>query len=1117
MESIKNYIKDDNNINKTIWFNEYNMFKNDNFSISNISLIYNSPIFKIYEGIKVDAQSTCLNSTGNINFIDKKFLNNNNEVYIVQLKFIDFFNESIDIKYTFERIEESYNKDTLLFLKKVCMKRIGYIYNKDENNISLVYLKENNKLFNFEKLITEYTGSCNYILYKLQIVYDLIFYIQILNNIKKKFGFIHPTLIFFNNKTNSYCFMDFIYDDLLTYTDKSNICHILPNFGYLSLNDIDTIELSGYNYLQTKYMENYLKTDYILILCFINYLFSSKKINKIKEALGSIKSFEQVITELNKDYMLENQKLLNFLSYNNDLYIKTLIEELFSLDYQSIKNMDCFDLALSRLIKKELEGQQCYDCKDVDFNKFFKNVNDDVKNTNMENFNFDNKETFDSLKENIVLQNTNDNIYTIKEADNEINKEEILKTSYNVRRNTPKHFNSNRIENKTIIKKLNCLLKNNENTFLSKFNTEAINIPVQNYLKKFYKRINCICFHLLCISCFENHKCEKLVEFRYYQTLNKTSDITNKIVATDDKINSLVKLNYVDTNKYFVQDIESNLNKINNIQSILVRLIRQHEDIVQNLIQYIENNHINYYIKNEYEFIKNKLMYLKYNLFMLTSQIKIFNTNTDASLNVNYSNIYNKSSLLERYDDISENYNDNINIIDNKTDIKSSISNNIDKLIKNKNNYYTSAIKIDKHLDDFYNLAQTFKTYKETINKNTKHFFIVFKELLEYSNVYKNNIKKLEKINFDKFNKQLCILNEFLAEKELKLINQCLLSNKYNYNFIASIIDNKLIIYNIYSNKKTLIEKPIYINNFKNSRFLFHNNKLYITGGLWFKHNGDNTQKSNDELTSYTHSKNLFLVITINDKQNINSNYEDSLDYTVSEPKQLSSMKNCRDLHSFIMINEFEMIVIGGYSCTECEIYNMFTKTWDILPSLNEPLYNTSTLLHNKRNVYVFFGLIGCVKNDRNKEAVYYNYVQKLKLYNPDSNTNKWEIIRVSFPSFKSYVIQCGLYSIYGTNEIYLFGGKKIECKGEYEKENFNTNNKQEKSKVFFNNSLSDKILVFDCCNHKLKILKDSNLGENMYFNQSYMNDLGDSFGQLNNMGNLILFKKSLFNEENKI
>ena len=76
----------------------------------------------------------------------------------------------------------------------------------------------------------------------------------------------------------------------------------------------------------------------------------------------------------------------------------------------------------------------------------------------------------------------------------------------------------------------------------------------------------------------------------------------------------------------------------------------------------------------------------------------------------------------------------------------------------------------------------------------------------------------------------------------------------------------------------------------------------------------------------------------------------------IKDPIFLKEMNVARERHSFISMNNFNLIVVGGTNTNTCEKYNFFTNKWEMLPSLKNNKYDTSLCLMNKVDLYLFFG-----------------------------------------------------------------------------------------------------------------------------------------------------------------
>ena len=994
-------IKEDKSKLKQYWLGS-------NSPISNIFVVYNSSIFKIYEA--------------QLKEIENK-IEVTRSIYIIQLKFLDY-NNTKNFDKVINKIIESYDQN--FALTKTSLKRLGYILNEQESSISLVYFKDSNViLFNLESFLNEYSGGTYYSLFKLQMIYDLLVSCDYMHSLGKKIGLIHPSLLIFNKHTNSFAFVDFIYDELLCLADKANISQILPHFGYFSYEDIDLIDL-GYSELIKKYQDNYVKTDVLLIICLINFFFTTKKMTRKKEEIGVVRHIETLINELQKEFLCMNHKLTNFLSYNSDYAVKTIIEEVMSLDYNNIKPIEFMINSIGKLLKKDYMTELCYSCQDVKYNKFRKSVINEDRSAR------DGRETDKSY-------NTSNGKITVEGK--------IISSNFKPLSGVKKHNTSDTeevngdihvhyVQNTTLIERSNI-----KYDCYDLFNT--------SYLEKFGKRIHNVCFHLLCKCCYDSHICDKINSKLINLALERKEENKQKMLRIKDKSETTIKIKNIKLISYYQSEVEPYVSQVCQNHIYLERIVRYEEDIINALIDYINKN-IESIEDKERNYIEAQIIQAKEKLMILLKQIEMIKLNSVPSEKLDVQTLIEKSRIIE-----------NINMtaigLDNNT-LNETIKGKIEKLLEEKNFYNIAGESIDNSLKKYSERVSSINNYKEENNFKSKEFLILIKELSKYSINYKHELQTLFKNDFQQYIRQLEILFEFLNPKEIKKANDY--TSQEELNYLSHIKDDKFLIFDSRSNKTLTINYP---NNFKFSRFLNLNKKLLVSGGV--------LEKNKNEFTPI----NQFLLIKYS-----NSN-ESEEDFKIDRPLAIESMNYNRDQHSFVKLNEFELMVIGGFSTSTCEIYSFLSKRWDRIASLNECLYNSSAFVLNELEIFVFFGLIGNEENKRDQDLVYSYKIEKLKLYNNNKNEN-WTIIDVKLPDKYPTIILGGTYceeiDINGC-DIIILGGKIID---------FQLDEENKKN----NKSYSNKILSFNTRTNETKLLK-YRLSSDACFTQNMFVKLGES------------------------
>ena len=182
-------------------------------------------------------------------------------------------------------------------------------------------------------------------------------------------------------------------------------------------------------------------------------------------------------------------------------------------------------------------------------------------------------------------------------------------------------------------------------------------------------------------------------------------------------------------------------------------------------------------------------------------------------------------------------------------------------------------------------------------------------------------------------------------------------------------------------------------------------NRLFITGGVYRDKEGKDSNSK----------KALFADF-------YNSLTSPKLDCP-SEIKirSVKEMHDGRDQHCLLYANDYYIIAISGFRTKTCEQYNILKDDWTKLDPLDIQLYNTSAVLFNSINIYLFFGLI----SDYPKNNLVLNFsheIYRLKLFSSEKVNSRWE--KISY-NFKDKIYLC-LNALLNVNEkdIYIIGGR---------------------------------------------------------------------------------------------
>ena len=159
-----------------ISFNSYSILEFKNQRVIRTNLYFNL----------IEAEFTFLPMT--------KGFENKNEVFILQLKLVDLNIDVVRrIAYRVKRGRlESDFKDYEPFM----MKNLGYIYNIEQKELSLVYLKDKANVIDFDNIQQKYEN--NQTIFKMDIIFPFIEFITKLHRSNKLINLIHPDLIFFS-------------------------------------------------------------------------------------------------------------------------------------------------------------------------------------------------------------------------------------------------------------------------------------------------------------------------------------------------------------------------------------------------------------------------------------------------------------------------------------------------------------------------------------------------------------------------------------------------------------------------------------------------------------------------------------------------------------------------------------------------------------------------------------------------------------------------------------------------------------------------------------------------------------------------------------------------------
>lgn len=884
--------------------------------------LYSNSIFKLYEGNYVELNNKDNNSI--INNTNNKLKRNSNKtetpVFILQLKFLDFFslnqkqqvisniglnnyNDSnkTNLAKLINQIHSNFleyiNQHKKPILMKLCLKKIGFILNELENKISFVYLKENFNHFSLEQFISDYSGNNSFMIVKCQILMNLLQAMRLMHSLGKKISLLSSGLIFYNYSAG-FVFIDLSFDEYISMINKNLHIQILSNFGYLDIFALDQIDLSSSSENNNNdvkiYNKNYLKTDLLLFVCLINFLFSTKKVSKKREEIIPSSTFERIINELQKDFLSNNYKLTNFLSYltEENIKIKELFFEHINLDLNSMTNVLDLIIDVEMLMDKEYETEFCIECTDI-------KLKSDNTNTAMSKSPYKGNKTPSRVnspdKSKGILKNS---ARKEKKDDEEINETE-------------------REDNPSSPHKSKDISNSNINADSIKKENNPLTILVNEYLEKHKKRIKLDCFHICCKYCYYTHVCNKTISVEFNTKDNKASqekEIKNKSDMIIKKLKDMPQIKPVNILEYFNREINPLIKSINEQHDYFIRILRMEEETVESLAEYLEfclKQQVDYQnetleknvlcckeqivsVLNEIEKYKfNNIADNKFNIKAFEDKSRIDNgnfnnnyNNTNNKENNNNNNNLNNSNQL-----FNLNFNNDISdmsrVNNNNTNVSNNNINNNNNMTNNNN---TISNLINDELRDKIN--ETLKS-KIDILLQEKDVCQLFSKKIDYS------LEKSEELI--KFIKKM--KNELNSNKEMRSLLDEIENATKNYNsqfhlIIENDFKNCVESINVFdefftdyndSGSNNNINKMRFYNKFTTQNF----DSVYENYCCYVDYNRDNTNAVNLKI--------MFSVKKRSDieKNNVNSNVKENNNGKLNPFNNNSYVNDERD-NSFI-------------------------------------------------------------------------------------------------------------------------------------------------------------------------------------------------------------------------
>eukprot|EP00340_Litonotus_pictus_P013208 CAMPEP_0170539576 /NCGR_PEP_ID=MMETSP0209-20121228/104032_1 /TAXON_ID=665100 ORGANISM="Litonotus pictus, Strain P1" /NCGR_SAMPLE_ID=MMETSP0209 /ASSEMBLY_ACC=CAM_ASM_000301 /LENGTH=1078 /DNA_ID=CAMNT_0010841577 /DNA_START=596 /DNA_END=3832 /DNA_ORIENTATION=- len=455
-------------------------------------------------------------------------------------------------------------------------------------------------------------------------IHDILSVCQYMHCLERKLGLISAGLLFYDYQNHAFQFLDVSLDEYICLVDKSMHTQIICNFGYFDPFVIDTIDKSSENKYKKEYIalrpqdeeltDLYIKTDIVLILVLINFLFSTKKISKKREIPLPNSTFEKYLNDLMKDFLSNNHKFPYFLSTSNNYtnQLKMFLEENLSLEYDNVGTVKKLLAKISEMIKRDLESELCINCQDMMLEHEKKEIAEKTK----------------SKKQVGKISNPN-----LGEGGEAI----VTETT--------------EPENSVFVaeyKSLNQLF-------------------IKDYLEFYDKKIRLDCYHMVCKFCFFDHNCDKIITSKFAVKDNKegNKEVKSKTDMISRRLEGMHSLNSVDITDYFHKEIAPVIEGIQDQHVYFQRILCLEEETIESLAEYLEFC-LKQQIDSQNELLEKNIVSCKNQINEVLSEIESYKMNNIAS-NKFQANVYeNKSLVVPKERDTSTNSINNNNNVNNK-------------------------------------------------------------------------------------------------------------------------------------------------------------------------------------------------------------------------------------------------------------------------------------------------------------------------------------------------------------------------------------------------------------------------------------------------------------------
>jgi len=424
---------------------------------------------------------------------------------------------------------------------------------------------------------------------------------------------------------------------------------------------------------------------------------------------------------------------------------------------------------------------------------------------------------------------------------------------------------------------------------------------------------------------------------------------------------------------------------------------------------------------------------------------------------------------------------------------------NIEQFIKS----YSKEIDFDEIDENYKENLELIEEYRE-LSENHELLLLDILEVLK-----KHNEKFCKNSNLKKIAKKLDITFQMHDEIE---------ENDDLLDFYAKIQEDShiLIIFNFKTKKFTQIKTDFFFPSKTSSYFIRsshdktkYNFSIFLSGGL-IKNKEYQSDLINNELNIDQIKK--LKYISLNDFYEIKITFETFEDVYKYHICKLENMNVGRYSHSMVMNKDF-LFAISGQNTKTCEIYNIKSNKWKLIPEIPSLCLNSSLVIVDNH--------LFCISGSSTLNS--FDAIYKISLNNIDRFFNDekgfedflvWEQIDYYFSSKNFYLkksiprLRRGMATLYlGGNSIFLFGGfdhdniyddifevifKNKTDKDLLENTAENTNNEKDNSEILTyaknnNNTAKEQINKKTISNtlykHEEPLKNKNNLNEGINFN----------------------------------